>query len=70
MDTNFIITLDTDLKAALEAAATTAGTSAEDIVHKAIEDYLFSCQFRTLREHLMEKLKTDYTDDEIFELVS
>ncbi|MDJ0702291.1 MAG: ribbon-helix-helix protein, CopG family [Leptolyngbyaceae cyanobacterium MO_188.B28] len=70
MKSDFTITLDSELKAALEAAAIAAGQSAENLMHQAIKDYLFTRQFRTLRAYLIEKPQGAYTDEDIFEMVS
>ena len=46
------------------------GQSAENLLHQAIKDYLFTRQFRTLRAYLVEKSQGSYTDEDIFEIVS
>ena len=70
MKSDFTIQLDAELKAALEAAAIAEGQSAENLLHQAIKDYLFTRQFRTLRAYLVEKSQGAYTDEDIFDSVS
>ncbi|ASC69758.1 hypothetical protein XM38_006870 [Halomicronema hongdechloris C2206] len=70
MEQDFLITLTNDLKAELEAAASDEGQSAASLAQKAIADYLFSRQFRTLRAYLLAKAQDDYTDEDIFKIVS
>ena len=70
MKNDFTITLDAELKAALEAAAIAEGQSAENLIYQAIKNYLFTRQFRTLWAYLIEKSQGSYTDEDIFEIVS
>lgn len=53
MDDTLTITLTPELKATLAALTKAEGVSAEELVQTAIQDYLFSRQFRTLRSQLM-----------------
>jgi predicted transcriptional regulator len=70
MKKDLTIVLSSDLKADLEAAASDIGQPAEVLAQQAIADYLFSRQFRTLRAYLLEKSPENYTDEDIFDLIS
>ena len=64
------ITTTPELKVALLEITQTEGISADSLVGKAIEDYIFTRKFRALRSDLMQKNETVYTDEEIFEIIS
>lgn len=70
MEDTLTITLTPELKATLDILIHREGVSPESLVQEAIEDYLFVRQFRALRSQLMQKAQTNYTDDDIFKLVS
>ena len=70
MENTLTITLTPELRAMLDTLTYTEGVSPETLVQNAIADYLFIRQFRALRSQLMQKAKIDYTDDDIFEMVS
>jgi predicted transcriptional regulator len=70
MDDTLTITLTPELKATLAKVTQTEGISPESLIQEAIEDYLFIRQFRALRTQLIQKSQTDYTDDDIFNIVS
>ncbi|WP_071190887.1 hypothetical protein [Trichormus sp. NMC-1] len=70
MQDTLTITITPELKAALLEITQTEGISADSLVSKAIEDYIFSHKFRALRSYLMQKNETVYTDEEIFEIIS
>jgi hypothetical protein len=70
MEDSLTITLTPELKAILENLTHTEGISSERLVQVVIEDYLFIRQFRALRSQLIQKAQTNYTDDNIFEIVS
>ncbi|MEX0270160.1 CopG family transcriptional regulator [Leptolyngbyaceae cyanobacterium UHCC 1019] len=70
MEDTLTITLTPELKAILDNLTHTEGISPETLVQNAIADYLFIRQFRALRSQLMQKTKADYTDEDIFEMVS
>lgn len=70
MENTLTITLTPKLKVILEDLIQTEGISPENLVEAAIEDYLFARQFRGLRSQLMQKARTSYTDEDIFEMVS
>jgi hypothetical protein len=70
MQDTLTITITPELKAALLEITQTEGISADNLVGKAIEDYIFSHKFRALRSYLMQNNKTVYTDEEIFEIIS
>lgn len=70
MDDTLTITLTPELKATLAKVTQIEGISPESLIQEAIEDYLFIRQFRALRTQLIQKSQTDYTDDDIFNMVS
>lgn len=70
MEDSLTITLTSDLKAELDDFAQAEGISPDNLVSQAIEDYLFIRRFRALRSHLIQKTRTTYTDEDIFEMVS
>ncbi|OLE55672.1 MAG: hypothetical protein AUG51_01675 [Acidobacteria bacterium 13_1_20CM_3_53_8] len=67
-----IITIDLpdDTKAALDDAVREEGVSQEEIVEKALKDYLFIRRFRNLRERMMAQSSEPYTDQDVFDKVS
>ena len=70
MENTLTITLTPELKATFDNLTHTEGVSPESLVREAIEDYLFIRQFRALRSQLIQKAQTNYTDDDIFKMVS
>jgi HEPN domain-containing protein len=70
MQDTLTITITPELKAALLEITQAEGISADSLVGKAIEDYIFTHKFRALRSDLMQKNETVYTDEEIFEIIS
>ncbi len=70
MQDTLTIAITPELKAALLEITKTEGISADSLVAKAIEDYIFTHKFRALRSYLMQKNETVYTDEEIFEIIS
>lgn len=70
MDDTLTITLSPDIQAILATMTQVEGLSPENVVQEAIRDYLFIYQFRSLRSQLLQKAQAEYTDDDIFELVS
>jgi hypothetical protein len=57
-------------KAALDAATQEEGVSQDELIEKALTEYLFIRRFRTLRERLMAQSPESYTDQDIFDRVS
>lgn len=66
------ITLNLPKKFETELAEVTQedGLTPNEIVAKALEDYLFVRKFRRVREKMQKQAKRVYTDEEIFEMVS
>ncbi len=48
----------------------TEGLSPEGSVQRALQEFVFVHQFRTLRDQLLQTAQADYTGDDIFEMVS
>lgn len=70
MENTLTITLTPELKEILDNLTQAEGISPESLVQTAIEDYLFIRRFRALRSHLIHQAPTNYTDEDIFEIVS
>ncbi|NJL54722.1 hypothetical protein HC928_05650 [bacterium] len=70
MDDTLTITLSPDIQVMLATMTQVEGLSPENVVQEAIRDYLFIYQFRSLRSQLLQKAQAEYTDDDIFDLVS
>ncbi len=64
------INLPEDVEAALEEATREEGLSPNDLVKKALADYLFVRKFRLLRERMMTESQDTYTDQDVFDLIS
>ena len=64
------ISLPEELEAALDEAAREEGLSRDRVINKALADYLFVRKFRLLRDRMMRKTQTLYTDEDIFNQVS
>jgi len=66
------ITLPAQIKPALDEVRQREGASLNELVTKAIEEYLFARQFRLLRERMVPKAQEQgiYTDQDVFERVS
>ena len=64
------INLPDEVESALEEATREEGLSTNELIKKALADYLFVRKFRLLRERMMSKSEKPYTDEEVFDLVS
>lgn len=62
--------LPDELETEIEAAAEANGISRDAYVNQALAEYMFLKRFRSLRERLLAASPREYTDEEIFELVS
>ena len=63
------INLPDETKSALDQAAGEEGLSENELIEKALTDYLFLRQFRNLRERMMST-GASRTDQDVFDLVS
>ena len=63
------IDLSEETRTALDQAAGEEGLSEGALIEKALTDYLFVRQFRSLRERLMSNGKAR-TDQDVFDLIS
>jgi metal-responsive CopG/Arc/MetJ family transcriptional regulator len=70
MSETVVIDLPEETKAALDAAIQEEGISQNELIERALKDYLFIRQFRSLREQLMAQATETYTDQDIFDRVS
>jgi metal-responsive CopG/Arc/MetJ family transcriptional regulator len=70
MSTTIVIDLKEETKAALDEAAREEGLSQNELIDKALQNYLFIRRFRNLRERMMSQAGTAFTDQEVFDLIS
>ena len=70
MKDTLTIPLTPELRAAVDRLTETEGLSPEGLVQRALQEFVFVHQFRLLRDQLLQKAQADYTDDDIFEMVS
>lgn len=70
MNGTISIDLPEEIQLELEEAVRQEGLPQSELIRKAIADYLFIRKFRSLRERLISKGQKDYTDEDIFEIVS
>lgn len=70
MGTTIVIDLREETKAALDEAAREEGLSQNELIDKALQDYLFIRRFRNLRERMMSQAGKAFTDQEVFDLIS
>lgn len=64
------IDLPEEVESALEEATREEGLSPNDLVNKALSDYLFVRKFRLLRERMVAESQETYTDQDVFDLIS
>ena len=69
MSQSIEIKLPDETRTALELAAGEEGVSESALIEKALTDYLFLRQFRSLRERMVAK-DSALTDQEVFDLIS
>lgn len=62
--------LPDNVSSALDEATREAGVSRNEIIEKALTDYLFVRKFRRLRERLASESENVYTDQDVFDRVS
>jgi metal-responsive CopG/Arc/MetJ family transcriptional regulator len=62
--------LPENVSSALDEATREAGLSRNEIIEKALSDYLFVRKFRLLRERLANESDNVYTDQDVFDRVS
>lgn len=70
MSQTITIDLPEETGAALDDAVREEGVSREELVEKALRDYLFLRRFRSLRERMMAQSPGGYTDQDVFDQVS
>jgi hypothetical protein len=66
------LSLSADIKADLEAQSKIESISSNELIERAIRDYLVMRRFRSLRQKMLEKTSQQggYKDEDIFEMVS
>ena len=70
MSQTIVIDQPEETKAALDDAVREEGISQEQLIEKALKDYLFIRRFRNLREHMIAQSSEAHTDQNIFDQVS
>lgn len=70
MSETITLILPEEIKLALQEAIREEKLSENELIEKAISDYLFVRKFRSLRERMMKTEQKQYTDQDIFDLVS
>ncbi len=70
MSQTIVVDLPEETKAALDNAVREEGVSQDELVGKALKDYLFIRRFRNLREQMMAQSEKVYTDQDVFDQVS
>jgi metal-responsive CopG/Arc/MetJ family transcriptional regulator len=70
MSQTIVVNLPEETKSALDDAVREEGLSQNELVEKALKDYLFIRRFRNLREQMMAQSPNAYTDREVFDQVS
>jgi metal-responsive CopG/Arc/MetJ family transcriptional regulator len=68
------ISFPPDIKRQVESLATKRGISRSDVIREAVKEYLLLTELRNIRKEAMAKVRKatgrDFTDDDIFKLVS
>jgi Ribbon-helix-helix domain len=68
------ISIPEDMEAELDAYSSASGVPQDDLVRKAIADFLFVRRFRDVRERMLEHVERDhpsgYSDEDIFRMIS
>ncbi|HXG66620.1 MAG TPA: CopG family transcriptional regulator [Blastocatellia bacterium] len=70
MNEAITVTLPEEIRLALQEATHEEKLSESELIEKALSDYLFVRKFRILRERMMKTAQKEYTDQDIFDLVS
>jgi predicted transcriptional regulator len=70
MEDTLNISLTPELRAAIDRLTEAEGLSPEGLVQRALQEFVFVHQFKSLREQLLQKAQADYTDDDIFEMMA
>ena len=69
-----LIHLRDDLRSALANAARAEGISIDELLARALKRYLFVRRFRQLRSETMEHIRQtgqgEFTDDDVFRIIS
>jgi predicted transcriptional regulator len=68
MEDTLNVPLTPELRAAIDQLTEAEGLSPEGLMQRALQEFVFVHQFRSLREQLLKKAQADYTDDDIFEM--
>lgn len=66
------VTLPADVKQALDELSQKEGVSPDEVVRRAVKQHVFLRQFRSLRERMSAKAKSQgiVTDQDVFDRVS
>lgn len=64
------LNLPANVESELVEATKEDGLTPNEVIAKALNDYLFVRKFRRTREKMQGQAQRNYTDEEIFEMVS
>lgn len=72
MQEQITVHLPSEMKLALDEMTRSTNESPDELVGKALEQYLFIRRFRTLRERMTPKARAQgiFTDQDVFDRVS
>ena len=72
MQETITVNLPQDIRFALEEALQQSKQSPNDVVCKALRNYLFIRKFKQLHEHMASKVQAQniYTDEDVFDRIS
>lgn len=72
MQEKITLTLPAEVRLAMEDVTRREGISPDELIFKAVKEYLFLRKFRLLRERLVPKAQAQgiYTDQDVFDRVS
>ncbi len=70
MSQTIVVNLPEETKAALDDVIREEGVSQNELIERALKDYLFIRRFRNLREQMMAQSPEAYTDQDVFNQVS
>jgi metal-responsive CopG/Arc/MetJ family transcriptional regulator len=72
MQEDITLSLPADVKDSLEARSKIESISPNELIERAVREYLLVRRFRSLREKMLKKAdqQGSYNDEDIFEMVS
>ena len=73
MSKTIAVTISDDVKEQIDAVSSADGVPQDEVIRRAVEEYLFTRRFRELRGKMMSDLESRgirLTDEDVFEAVS